>query len=70
LPFWDAEHGQVYIFNRLTGANASIGNWPGITVELMTAKVNLGEEQAEVIDLPGIYDLRGFSEDESVVQRF
>ncbi len=62
--------GKSTFFNRLTGANASIGNWPGITVELMTAKVNLGEEQAEVIDLPGIYDLRGFSEDESVVQRF
>jgi len=62
--------GKSTFFNRITGANASIGNWPGITVELMTAKVNLGEEQAEVVDLPGIYDLRGFSEDESVVRRF
>ena len=62
--------GKSTFFNRLTGANASIGNWPGITVELMTANVKLGEEQASVVDLPGIYDLRGFSEDESVVRRF
>lgn len=62
--------GKSTFFNRLTGANASIGNWPGITVDLMMSKVKLGEEQAEVIDLPGIYDLRGFSEDEAVVRRF
>ena len=36
----------------------------------MIAKVKLGEELAEVVDLPGIYDLRGFSEDEAVVRRF
>jgi ferrous iron transport protein B len=62
--------GKSTFFNRLTGANASIGNWPGITVDLMMAKVKIGEEQAEIVDLPGIYDLRGFSEDESVVRRF
>ncbi len=62
--------GKSTFFNRLTGANTSIGNWPGITVDLMMAKVKLGEELTEVIDLPGIYDLRGFSEDEAVVRRF
>ncbi|MGB7417320.1 MAG: ferrous iron transport protein B [Thermosynechococcaceae cyanobacterium] len=62
--------GKSTFFNRLTGAQASIGNWPGITVELMKAKVTLGAMEVEVIDLPGIYDLRGFSEDEVVVRRF
>ncbi len=66
--------GKSTFFNRLTGAHASIANWPGTTVDLMMAKVKLGglnaEVEAEVIDLPGIYDLRGFSEDESVVRRF
>jgi len=62
--------GKSTFFNRITGANAHIGNWPGITVDLMLAKVKLGKEEAEVIDLPGIYDLRGFSEDEAVVRRF
>jgi ferrous iron transport protein B len=62
--------GKSTFFNRFTGANASIGNWPGITVDLMAAKVKLGQQETQVVDLPGIYDLRGFSEDEEVVRRF
>ncbi len=62
--------GKSTFFNRLTGADASIGNWPGITVDLMMAKVKLDSVEAEVVDLPGIYDLRGYSEDEEVVRKF
>ncbi len=62
--------GKSTFFNRFTGAHASIGNWPGITVDLMVAKVKLGDEVAEVVDLPGIYDLRGFSADEAIVCKF
>ncbi|MBD2667025.1 ferrous iron transport protein B [Richelia sinica FACHB-800] len=62
--------GKSTFFNRLTGATASIGNWPGITVDLMMAQVKFGGETVEVIDLPGIYDLRGFSDDEKVVRDF
>jgi ferrous iron transport protein B len=62
--------GKSTFFNRLTGANANIGNWPGITVDLLAAKIKLGQQQTQVVDLPGIYDLRGFSEDEEVVRKF
>lgn len=62
--------GKSTFFNRLTGAQASIGNWPGITVDLMMAQLNLNDQVVQVVDLPGIYDLRGFSEDEAVVQKF
>ena len=62
--------GKSTFFNRITGANASIGNWPGITVDLLMAQVKLGNEPVEIVDLPGIYDLRGFSEDEEVVRKF
>lgn len=62
--------GKSTFFNRLTGASARIGNWPGITVDLMSAKVPLGGAMAEVVDLPGIYDLHGFSDDEQVVRHF
>ena len=34
--------GKSTFFNRFTGANASIGNWPGITVDLLVAKIKLG----------------------------
>jgi ferrous iron transport protein B len=62
--------GKSTFFNRFTGAQATVGNWPGITVDLMMAQVSINEQAAQVVDLPGIYDLRGFSEDEAVVQRF
>jgi ferrous iron transport protein B len=62
--------GKSTFFNRFTGANASIGNWPGITVDLLVAKIKLGQQETQVVDLPGIYDLRGFSEDEEVVRQF
>lgn len=62
--------GKSTLFNRLTGAGARVGNWPGITVDLLSAKVLLGGAMVEVVDLPGIYNLHGFSEDEQVVRRF
>ena len=62
--------GKSTFFNRLTGAGARTGNWPGVTVDLLAAKIILGEDAVEVVDLPGIYDLHGFSEDEHVVRRF
>ncbi|MGA1623159.1 MAG: ferrous iron transport protein B [Synechocystis sp.] len=62
--------GKSTFFNRITKANAAIANWPGLTVELYQARVKLGEEMVECVDLPGIYDLNGFSDDERVVQRF
>ncbi|MEY3805135.1 MAG: hypothetical protein RL667_1257, partial [Pseudomonadota bacterium] len=62
--------GKSTLFNRISGASARVGNWPGITVDLMSAKVLLGGHIAELVDLPGIYDLHGFSEDEQVVRHF
>jgi ferrous iron transport protein B len=62
--------GKSTLFNRLSGASARVGNWPGITVDLMSAKLLMGGHIAELIDLPGIYDLHGFSDDEQVVRHF
>jgi ferrous iron transport protein B len=62
--------GKSTLFNRITGASARVGNWPGITVDLMTAKILVGAHMAEVVDLPGIYDLQGYSDDEAVVRQF
>lgn len=62
--------GKSTLFNRMTGGAARVGNWPGITVELLSGKILLGSDMVEVIDLPGIYDIHGFSEDEQVVRHF
>ncbi len=62
--------GKSTFFNRLTGAGARVGNWPGVTVDLLSARILLGAEMVEVVDLPGIYDLHGYADDERVVRRF
>lgn len=62
--------GKSTLFNRLTGAGARVSNWPGVTIDLLSARILLGAEMVEMVDLPGIYDLHGFSDDERVVRRF
>ena len=62
--------GKSTLFNRMTGGAARVGNWPGITVELLSGNIPLGGDMVEIIDLPGIYDLHGFSDDEQVVRHF
>ena len=62
--------GKSTLFNRLTGSHAKVGNWPGITVDLFTARLLVGDQMVQLVDLPGIYDLDGYSEDEKVVTTF
>ena len=62
--------GKSTLFNRLTGHHAQIGNWPGLTVDLLQADLQLGGRRVQLVDLPGLYDLRGHSDDEAVVRRF
>jgi ferrous iron transport protein B len=55
--------GKTTLFNRLTGASQRTGNWPGVTVE---QKIGVHRDDAgeiEIIDLPGVYTIRPFSED-------
>ena len=62
--------GKSTLFNRITGSAARVGNWPGVTVDLLSGTILLGGDMVEIIDLPGIYDMHGFSEDEQVVRHF
>ncbi len=62
--------GKSTFFNRLTGASARVANWPGMTVDITTARVVTGGEMARLADLPGIYSLDGHSEDEALVRTF
>ena len=60
--------GKSTLFNRLTGLNQKIGNFPGITVDKKTGYTKLVDgKDAEVIDLPGTYSLYPKSNDESIV---
>ena len=49
--------GKSTLFNRLTGANQRVGNWPGVTVERKSGTLTHAGERFEIIDLPGIYSL-------------
>ncbi len=62
--------GKSMLFNRLTGASAFVGNWPGITVDLLQNTMEFNGQQVQFVDLPGIYNLEGYSDDEKVVSRF
>jgi len=62
--------GKSTLLNRLTGAHAKVGNWPGLTVSLLSARLLVGDQMAQLIDLPGIYDLNGYSDDEQVVTTY
>ena len=62
--------GKSTLFNRMSGARAKVANWPGVTVNLLSAKILLAGSMVELIDLPGIYNLNGLSEDEQMVKDF
>lgn len=60
--------GKSTLFNALTGAHVTIGNWPGTTVEVArgtwsSGKESRGKEKLGVVDLPGAYSLDTFSTD-------
>jgi ferrous iron transport protein B len=62
--------GKTTLFNNLTGANQSVGNWPGVTIEKKSGKLKTKEFEAEIIDLPGIYSLSTISLEEEIASRF
>ena len=60
--------GKTTLFNYLTGMNAKIGNWPGVTIEKKTGIIK--GTSHEITDLPGIYSLSPYSEEEEVSRKF
>ncbi|MFT3924834.1 MAG: ferrous iron transport protein B [Myxococcales bacterium] len=59
--------GKSTLFNRLTGANARVGNYPGVTVELERGSLVLAPGRTvEVVDVPGSYSLVARSREEQV----
>jgi ferrous iron transport protein B len=58
--------GKTTIFNCLTGARQHVGNYPGVTVESKTGEFMLGEDEIEIIDIPGVYSLSSSSPEEGV----
>lgn len=61
--------GKTTLFNRLTGANQHVGNFPGVTVDRKDGVIK-GHPGTRVTDLPGIYSLSPYSSEEIVSRRF
>ena len=64
--------GKTTLFNLLTGAHQSTGNWPGVTVEHKQGFFNHNDETIHVVDLPGTYslDYSDVSADERIARQF
>ena len=58
--------GKTTVFNTLTGSSQHVGNFPGVTVEKKQDTLVTSNDKYQIVDLPGIYSLTPYSEDESV----
>lgn len=59
--------GKTTLFNYLTGSNQYVGNWAGVTVE---KKEGFIEDKIKIVDLPGIYAMDTYSNEEKVSKEF
>lgn len=61
--------GKTTLFNRLTGSNQHVGNFPGVTVDRKDGPIK-NHENTKVTDLPGIYSMSPYSREEIVSRNF
>ena len=60
--------GKTSLFNKLTGGNQKIGNWPGVTVDRKEGVI-MGTD-IEIIDLPGVYSLSPYTDEENITRNY
>lgn len=61
--------GKTTLFNCLTGSNQHVGNFPGVTVDQKIGEIK-GTKNCSVVDLPGIYSIRPYTNEEIVTRDF
>ena len=61
--------GKTTLFNALTGSNQHVGNFPGVTVDQKMGGIK-GAKNCSVVDLPGIYSIRPYTQEEIVSRDF
>lgn len=61
--------GKTTLFNALTGSNQHVGNFPGVTVDQKSGVIK-GQSDCSVVDLPGIYSIRPYTQEEIVTRDF
>ena len=61
--------GKTTLFNALTGSNQHVGNFPGVTVDQKMGEIR-EQKNCSAVDLPGIYSLRPYTQEEIVTRDF
>jgi ferrous iron transport protein B len=61
--------GKSVVFSRLTGIKVITSNYPGTTVGYTQGSMKVGEQRAEIIDVPGTYTLEPTTEAEEIASR-
>lgn len=61
--------GKTTLFNQLTGSNQHVGNFPGVTVDQKVGEIH-NQKNLSVVDLPGIYSIRPYTNEEIVTRDF
>lgn len=61
--------GKTTLFNKLTGSNQFVGNWPGVTIEKKEGKLK-GYKDVTIVDTPGIYSLSPYTLEEVVARNY
>ncbi len=61
--------GKTTLFNQMTGSNQHVGNFPGVTVDQKIGTIR-EEKNCSVVDLPGIYSIRPYTNEEIVTRDF
>ena len=61
--------GKTTLFNQVTGSNQHVGNFPGVTVDRKSGMLR-ENKNTEITDLPGIYSLSPYSNEEIVTREF
>ncbi|MEN8139905.1 MAG: ferrous iron transport protein B [Thermodesulfobacteriota bacterium] len=62
--------GKTTLFNHITGSRQHVGNYPGVTVDYKEGRCRVAEGDCHIVDLPGIYSLSPYSEEEVVARDY
>lgn len=61
----NSNSGKTTLFNGLTKSNARVGNWHGVTVDIVEGKFRFGKKTVKVVDLPGLSSFDAYTMEEA-----
>ncbi|RDU63542.1 ferrous iron transport protein B [Helicobacter sp. MIT 14-3879] len=62
--------GKTMLINKISGSNLRVGNFTGVTIEKAEAHITYKNYNIRIIDLPGIYSLNEYSQEEKITKKY